>query len=100
MRAVRTLLVVGVIAVLAPACDFVKQADYNAHVANYQGLRDALIQWSNDVNDWETKTRNVICDIVNTTKVDYTYSSATIEYCTSGTEGDGTPPEPPEFGAF
>jgi hypothetical protein len=90
---------IAAVAILITGC--INKSDYDAHVANYEGLRDALAQWSGEVQTWQTRTKNVICDIVATTSADYTYAPETVSYCPhDGTEGNGVPPDPPEFGSF
>jgi hypothetical protein len=50
------------------------------------------------VHEWQVRTHQVICDIVeNNTPDQEPYGPVTVTYC-SDSDGNGTPPDPPDFG--
>jgi hypothetical protein len=83
------------------------QTDYNTLKTQFNSLVDKLQAWAgpptepaegaaaDNVFDWMDLTVGVICDIV--AKNPASYASETVAFCKTGTEGNGSPPPPPDF---
>jgi uncharacterized protein YceK len=101
MKRWRLLVTAGALVIISGCAS---QTDFDAHEADYNGLRAEfdylrtnLRTWSAEVYDWQNKTYVVICDIKTKNVPETAYAAETEIYCGAG-EGTGVPDPPPDWG--